>query len=64
MRKAKCLITITEQMATEIRSRSGTLVPIHVLDNPAVSFDGIDTTKPKIEGFSFVEMQAGCSVSR
>jgi len=53
MRKAKCLITITDQMATEIRSRSGTLVPIHVLDNPAVSFDGIDTTKPKIEGFSF-----------
>lgn len=53
MRKAKCLITITEQMATEIRSRSGTTVPIHVLDNPAVSFDGIDTTKPKIAGFSF-----------
>lgn len=53
MQKAKCLITITEQMATEIRSRSGTVVPIHVLDNPAVSFDGIDTTKPKIAGFSF-----------
>jgi glycosyltransferase involved in cell wall biosynthesis len=53
MRKAKCLITITEQMATEIRSRSGTTVPIHVLDNPAVSFDGIDTTKPKVAGFSF-----------
>jgi glycosyltransferase involved in cell wall biosynthesis len=53
MRKAKCLITITEQMATEIRSRSGTAVPIHVLDNPAVSFDGIDTTKHKVAGFSF-----------
>ncbi len=53
MRKAKCLITITEQMATEIRSRSGTAVPIHVLDNPAVSFDGIDTVKPKVAGFSF-----------
>ncbi|WP_107851303.1 glycosyltransferase [Oceanimonas marisflavi] len=53
MRKAKCLITITEQMATEIQARSGTTVPIHILDNPAVSFDGIDTTKPKISGFSF-----------
>lgn len=53
MRKAKCLITITEQMASEIRSRSGTAVPIHVLDNPAVSFDGIDTTKQKTAGFSF-----------
>lgn len=53
MRKAKCLITITEQMAAEIRARSGTTAPIHILDNPAVSFDGIDVTKPKIAGFSF-----------
>ncbi|WP_299178355.1 glycosyltransferase [uncultured Neptuniibacter sp.] len=53
MRKAKCLITITEQMAAEIRSRSQTTVPVHVLDNPAVSFDGIDTAKPKVGGFSF-----------
>ena len=53
MRKAKCLITITKQMATEIRSRSGTAVPIHVLDNPAVSFDCVDTSKPKTAGFSF-----------
>ena len=53
MRRAKCLVTITEQMATVIRSRSGTAAPIHVLDNPAVSFDVIDTTKPKIAGFSF-----------
>lgn len=53
MRKAQCLITINEKMATEIRSRSGTKVPIHLLNNPAVSFEGVDTTKPKIEGFSF-----------
>lgn len=53
MRNATRLITITEQMATEIRSRSGTTVPIFVLDNPAISFDGIDTTKPKVKGFSF-----------
>ena len=53
MRKAHCLITITEEMAGEIRSRSGTNVPIHILDNPSISFDEIDTTKPKIAGFVF-----------
>lgn len=53
MHKAKCLITITEQMATEIRLRSRTKAPINVLANPAVSFDGIDTSMPKISGFSF-----------
>lgn len=53
MRKAKCLITITEQMATEIRTRSGTLAPIHIVDNPAVSFENIDKTRPKITGFAF-----------
>ena len=53
MHKAKSLVTITEQMADEIRSRPGTPPPIHLLDNPAVSFDHIDTTKSKISGFSF-----------
>ena len=53
MRKAMRLITITDQMATEIRSRSRTKAAINVLANPAVSFDGIDTSKPKISGFSF-----------
>ena len=53
MRHAHCLATITEHMATEIRSRSGTAVPIQVMDNPAVSFEGINTTKPKFAGFSF-----------
>lgn len=53
MRNAGCLITITEQMATEIRSRSGTAIPVYVLDNPAISFDSIDTDKPKTAGFSF-----------
>lgn len=53
MRNAKCLITITEQMLTTIRARSNTSVPVHVLDNPAISFDGVDTTKNKIPGFSF-----------
>lgn len=53
MRKARCLITITEEMAAEIRSRSGTNVPIHILDNPSISFDDIDMSKPKIAGFAF-----------
>ena len=53
MRYARSLVTITEEMANEIRSRSGTKVPVHVLHNPAVSFDGIDTAKSKFEGFSF-----------
>lgn len=53
MRHAKYLITITEQMAQEIKRRSATEVPIYVLDNPAVSFDEIDIEKDKIPGFSF-----------
>lgn len=53
MRKATRLITITDQMATEIRLRSRTIAPINVLANPTVSFDSIDTSKPKISGFSF-----------
>ena len=53
MRKAKRLITITDQMATEIRLRSRTQAPINLLANPAVSFENIDTSKPKIPGFSF-----------
>lgn len=53
MRKAKCLITITEQMCTVIRSRSGTVAPVHVVSNPAISFDGIKKAKMKNAGFSF-----------
>ena len=53
MRKAHCLITITKQMAAEIRSRSGTNVPVHLLDNPSASFNEIDMGKPKIAGFAF-----------
>ena len=53
MRKATRLITITNQMAAEIRSRSNFETPINVLANPSVSFDGIDTNKPKALGFSF-----------
>ena len=53
MRNAECLITITEQMAKEIRFRSNTNAPIYIINNPAVSFDGIDTTKAKTAGFTF-----------
>ena len=53
MRKATRLITITAQMATEIRLRSGTKAPIHIVSNPAVSFDGVNRNKPKTLGFSF-----------
>jgi len=53
MRRAESLITITKSMADEIFFRSRTKVPIHILNNPAISFDGIDMDKPKIEGFSF-----------
>jgi len=53
MRHAHSLITITQQMADEIRLRSATTAPIYVLDNPAVSFDDIEVAKSKIPGFSF-----------
>lgn len=53
MRKAKCLITITEKMAYEIKKRSNTDADIYVLPNPAVSFDGIDTSSSKLDGFTF-----------
>ena len=53
MRRAKRLITITDQMAKEIRLRSRTRTDVNVLANPAVSFNGVDTSKPKTLGFSF-----------
>ncbi|CAM3789955.1 glycosyltransferase [Ectopseudomonas alcaliphila] len=53
MKNATQLITITEQMAEYIRVRSSTRAPIHVLENPAVSFDSIELKKTKLPGFSF-----------
>lgn len=53
MKNATQLITITEQMAEYIRMRSSTRVPIHVLENPAVSFESIELKKTKLPGFSF-----------
>lgn len=53
MRQAKALITITEEMADEIRHRSGTRVPIHIIGNPAVSFDQVVHRPERIRGLSF-----------
>ncbi|MDS1309488.1 glycosyltransferase [Marinobacter xiaoshiensis] len=53
MRRADQLITITEEMAEEIRWRSGTQSALKVLANPAVSFDAVDFSDQRKPGFSF-----------
>lgn len=53
MRNADLLITITNEMATEIKSRSRTLSPIHILSNPAVAFDDTMLSVAKKQGFTF-----------
>lgn len=53
MRKADVLITITDEMAHEIKVRSKTSSPVHVISNPAVSFDEVVSPDRKISGFSF-----------
>lgn len=53
MRYSKSLITITDVMAREIKSRSKTQAPIRILNNPAVEFSDIDITKTKKLGFTF-----------
>ena len=53
MRGAKHLITLTNQMAECIQVRSGVEKSIFILDNPAISFEGIDTSHQKKKGFSF-----------
>ncbi len=53
LKHAKSLITITEEMAQEIQIRSNKNFPIHILSNPAISFNNINLNKPKIAGFSF-----------
>jgi hypothetical protein len=53
MRNASLLITITEEMAKEIRERSGTLSPVQVLSNPSVSFDEVVLPENKRLGFAF-----------
>jgi len=53
MRQASKLITITREMADEISTRSGTRSDIVVLNNPAVSFEGVNPLSTKRRGFSF-----------
>ncbi|WP_417546560.1 glycosyltransferase [Marinobacter sp.] len=53
MRNASLLITITEEMATEIKERSGTLSPVQILSNPSVSFDEVVLPENKRPGFAF-----------
>lgn len=53
MRRAGQLLTLTEEMKGEIQSRSETRAPIHLLSNPAVSFDDVSVVHTKHHGFSF-----------
>ena len=53
MRNASLLITITEEMATEIKKRSGTSSPVQILSNPSVSFDEVAPPESKRPGFAF-----------
>jgi len=53
MRNASLLITITEEMAKEIKSRSSTLSPVQILSNPSVSFDQVLLPEKKRIGFAF-----------
>ncbi len=53
MKKASVLITVTEDMANEIRRRSGVSSQIHVVTNPAVSYDLVNRPREKISGVAF-----------
>lgn len=61
MRQASLLITITEEMADEIKKRSSTQAPVQILANPSVAFEGITVTDKQV-GFTFVVMLVVCSV--
>jgi hypothetical protein len=53
MRHAQRIITITDEMAFEIGSRSMTKAEIFVLSNPAVAFDKASLSAEKKAGFTF-----------
>lgn len=53
MRNADSLITITDQMAEQIKERSSTRVPIKTLVNPSVSFEHVTAPDVKKVGFTF-----------
>lgn len=53
IQNAEKLITITKEMAHEISKRSSNSVPIHILNNPAISYKELELVKNKKVGFSF-----------
>ncbi|GAB1043763.1 glycosyltransferase [Shewanella algae] len=53
MRHADLLITITKEMAEQIRMRSSTLSVIKLLANPSVSFEDVVLPATKKAGFTF-----------
>lgn len=53
MRNASLLITVTDQMANEIKNRSHTKTSIVALMNPSVAFDEVNTPDQKKIGFTF-----------
>jgi hypothetical protein len=53
LRNAESLITINEHMASYLKTRSLSKASIYKLDNPAISFEGLDFSQNKKEGFSF-----------
>ena len=52
MRGASLIITITEEMANEIKKRSSTKIPIEILPNPSIEFDP-NLISEKLLGFTF-----------
>jgi hypothetical protein len=53
IKNANTLITLTQQMADEVCYRVGNNLPVNILENPAVSFEGIKIPKEKSLGFVF-----------
>lgn len=53
IRNAELIITITDEMANEIRNRSGFNKKIAILPNPSIDFDGVLEKKDREKGFAF-----------
>jgi glycosyltransferase involved in cell wall biosynthesis len=53
LRNANLLITLNEEMKSQILSRSRTKKKINIIENPSIPFKGITSFKEKTIGFSF-----------
>lgn len=53
VRNADNIITITDQMANELRCRAKHQLSIHVVDNPSVPFGSFEVPQSKVAGFLF-----------